>query len=43
MQEIFLGRQPVLDRNQSLVAFELLFRSGQTAAPGFLKLPIFLP
>ena len=30
MQEIFLGRQPILDRNQSLVAFELLFRSGHT-------------
>ncbi len=32
MQDIFLGRQPILDRNQSLVAFELLFRSGQTDA-----------
>ena len=32
MQEIFLGRQPILDRNQNLVAFELLFRSGQTNA-----------
>ena len=31
MQDIFLGRQPILDRNQSLVAFELLFRSGQNA------------
>ncbi len=29
MQEIFLGRQPILDRNQDLVAYELLFRSGQ--------------
>ena len=27
-QEIFLGRQPILDRNQQLVAYELLFRSG---------------
>lgn len=27
-QELFLGRQPILDRNQSLAAFELLFRSG---------------
>lgn len=26
--EIFLGRQPILDRNQQLVAYELLFRSG---------------
>lgn len=32
MQEIFLGRQPILDRNQDLVAFELLFRSGQNAS-----------
>src|SRR5262245_38108410 len=27
-QELFLGRQPILDRNQNLAAFELLFRSG---------------
>ena len=27
-QELFLGRQPILDRNESLVGFELLFRSG---------------
>jgi len=27
--EIFLGRQPILDRSQKLVAYELLFRSGQ--------------
>ncbi|MBV5336524.1 MAG: diguanylate phosphodiesterase, partial [Deltaproteobacteria bacterium] len=26
-QEIFLGRQPILDRNQQLFAYELLFRS----------------
>lgn len=26
-QELFLGRQPILDRDQNLVAFELLFRS----------------
>lgn len=26
--ELFLGRQPILDRNQNLTAFELLFRSG---------------
>lgn len=32
MQDIFLGRQPILDRNQDLVAFELLFRSGRTAS-----------
>jgi len=27
-QELFLGRQPILDRRQNLAAFELLFRSG---------------
>lgn len=26
-QEIFLGRQPILDRNERIVAYELLFRS----------------
>ena len=30
MQEIFLGRQPILDRSQNLVAYELLFRSGSS-------------
>ena len=28
MQELYLGRQPILDRNQDLIAFELLFCSG---------------
>ncbi len=27
-KEIFIGRQPILDRSQQLVAYELLFRSG---------------
>lgn len=27
---IFLGRQPILDRNQRVVAYELLFRTGNT-------------
>jgi EAL and modified HD-GYP domain-containing signal transduction protein len=27
-QELFLGRQPILDRNENLAGFELLFRSG---------------
>ena len=27
--DIFLARQPILDRGQSIVAYELLFRSGQ--------------
>ncbi len=34
MQEIFLGRQPILDRSENLVAYELLFRSGFTADAG---------
>jgi EAL and modified HD-GYP domain-containing signal transduction protein len=31
-QDIFIGRQPILDRDQQLVAYELLFRSGQQNA-----------
>lgn len=31
-QEIFIGRQPILDRNGDLFAYELLFRSGQQNA-----------
>ena len=27
MDNIFLGKQPILDRNQNLVAFELFFRA----------------
>jgi len=30
-QDIFLGRQPILDRDQRIVAYELLFRAGNTA------------
>lgn len=30
MEGFFLGRQPILDRNQNLVAFELLFRREET-------------
>ena len=30
MEGFFLGRQPILDRNQNLVAFELLFRQEGT-------------
>jgi c-di-GMP-related signal transduction protein len=29
-RNIFLGRQPILDRNQSIVGYELLFRSANT-------------
>lgn len=28
MENTFFGKQPILDRNQNLVAYELLFRSG---------------
>lgn len=31
MQQFFLARQPILDRNQSLCGFELLFRSSNNA------------
>lgn len=34
MQEIFLARQPIVDRKDSLCAFELLFRSGNRAEAG---------
>jgi EAL and modified HD-GYP domain-containing signal transduction protein len=29
-KNVFLGRQPILDRNQSIVGYELLFRSADT-------------
>jgi hypothetical protein len=29
--DIFLGRQPIVDRRQQLVAYELLYRSGRMA------------
>jgi EAL and modified HD-GYP domain-containing signal transduction protein len=29
-QQVFIGRQPILDRGQNLAAFELLFRSAQS-------------
>jgi len=32
VKEFFLARQPILDRNQELVAYELLFRSGDVAS-----------
>lgn len=34
-QEVFLGRQPILDRSQQLFAYELLFRSGSGAQGNF--------
>lgn len=30
-QDVFLGRQPILDRDQRIVAYELLFRTANTA------------
>ncbi len=30
MRDIYLGRQPILDREQRVVAYELLFRAGNT-------------
>lgn len=35
MQDFFLGRQPILDRQQQLVGYELLFRSGMHNAASF--------
>lgn len=32
LREIFLGRQPILDRDQQLIGFELLFRDGGRTA-----------
>lgn len=34
--QIFLGRQPILDRHQNIVAYELLFRAGQTGGANVL-------
>jgi EAL and modified HD-GYP domain-containing signal transduction protein len=34
MQEIFIARQPIVDRNEVLVAFELLFRSANRSDAG---------
>ncbi|MEQ1591173.1 MAG: EAL domain-containing protein [Thiobacillaceae bacterium] len=31
IKDIFLGRQPILDRDQRVVAYELLFRDGKSA------------
>ncbi len=36
MQEIFLARQPIVDRNEDLVAFELLFRSANKTEAGVI-------
>lgn len=34
--QIFLGRQPILDRHQNIVAYELLFRAGRTGSANVL-------
>lgn len=34
--QIFLGRQPILDRRQNIVAYELLFRAGQGSSANVL-------
>ncbi|HUW00205.1 MAG TPA: EAL domain-containing protein [Gallionella sp.] len=36
MQEIFLARQPIVDRSEGLVAFELLFRSANKTEAGII-------
>lgn len=36
-QEIFLGRQPILDRKGNLEAYELLFRSGNANSASFVN------
>lgn len=35
LPDVFLGRQPILDRNQQLFAYELLFRSGRAEHGNF--------
>ena len=37
MGGFFLGRQPILDRNHNLVAFELLFRQEKTEETANIK------
>jgi len=32
IRDIFLGRQPILDRDQRIVAYELLFRTANTSS-----------
>ncbi len=34
-EEIFIGRQPILDRNSNILGFELLFRSGHSPEANF--------
>jgi len=35
-EEIFIGRQPILDRNNNILGFELLFRSGDVSEANIL-------
>jgi hypothetical protein len=32
--KVFIGRQPIFDRNLNVVAYEILFRSGNTSSSG---------
>ncbi len=36
MKEAFIGRQPILDRNQEVYAYELLYRTGEKNAAGVI-------
>ncbi len=36
MKEAFIGRQPILDRNQDVYAYELLYRAGEKNAAGVI-------
>ena len=40
VRNFYLGRQPVLDRNQALFGYELLFRSGDAVAAGQAPVPV---
>ena len=37
LQHVFLGRQPILDRNQQLFAYELLFRNASAEKGNFAR------
>jgi c-di-GMP-related signal transduction protein len=37
LHDVFLGRQPILDRDQQLFAYELLFRSGSAQSGNFAR------
>ncbi|MBB1078234.1 hypothetical protein HUU62_27965, partial [Rhodoferax sp. 4810] len=35
MHPVYVGRQPIFDRNEKIIGFELLFRSGHTTVAEF--------